>query len=257
MKKQADKSRSERSFEVGESVFLKLQPYVQSSFAPRSNQKLAFKFFRPYKIIAKVGSVAYKLDLPTSSSIHLVFHASQLKKVVSGNVEVTPDVTADIDSLRVPEAILQKKVVNRGVNPVTQVLIKWSNWPSSLATWEDLERLQQRFPSAPAWGQATFQGGGMLTPPLLGLVGVTDLLGPTVESWARSGRSGLSSAGLSPCNLLAVSYVCACCLWLYVLSRREWRINLYEHNFCDESFPLPFYSADLILISQFSYSFLC
>jgi hypothetical protein len=141
MKKQADKSRSEISFEVGESVFLKMQPYVQSSLAPRSNQKLAFKFFGPYKIIAKVGSVAYKLDLPTSSSIHPVFHVSQLKKVVSGNVEVTPDVPADTDSLRVPEAILHKKFVNRGVNPVTQVLIKWSNWPSSLATWEDLERL--------------------------------------------------------------------------------------------------------------------
>jgi len=43
MKRQADKARSERSFHVGDSVFLKLQPYVQSSLAPRANQKLAFK----------------------------------------------------------------------------------------------------------------------------------------------------------------------------------------------------------------------
>jgi hypothetical protein len=71
-----------------------------------------------------------------------------------------------------------------------------------------------------------FKEGGMLTPPLLGLVGVTDLLGPTVESWARSGSSGSSCAGLSPCNLLAVSYACACCLWLYEPGRREWRDQL-------------------------------
>lgn len=48
MKHQADKHRSERSFAVGDWVFLKLQPYVQASLAPRSCQKLAFKFFGPY-----------------------------------------------------------------------------------------------------------------------------------------------------------------------------------------------------------------
>lgn len=47
MKKQADQKRSEQSFAVGDWVFLKLQPYVQSSLAPRANQKLAFKFFGP------------------------------------------------------------------------------------------------------------------------------------------------------------------------------------------------------------------
>jgi len=45
MKSQADKHRSEREFAVGDWVYLKLQPYVQSSLAPRANQKLAFKFF--------------------------------------------------------------------------------------------------------------------------------------------------------------------------------------------------------------------
>jgi hypothetical protein len=49
MKKQEDKNRSERQFAVGDSVFLKSQPYVQTSLAPRSNQKLIFKFFGPFK----------------------------------------------------------------------------------------------------------------------------------------------------------------------------------------------------------------
>jgi hypothetical protein len=70
MKKNADKHRVERSFQVGDMVFLKLQPYKQTSLAPRSSQKLAFKFFRPYKILARVGEVAYRLDLPASSKIH-------------------------------------------------------------------------------------------------------------------------------------------------------------------------------------------
>jgi hypothetical protein len=70
MKRQADKKRSKRVFAVGDMVFLKLQPYIQSSLAPRSNQKLAFKFFGPFEVIARVGPVAYKLRLPASSSIH-------------------------------------------------------------------------------------------------------------------------------------------------------------------------------------------
>ena len=53
MKSQADKKRSDRSFAVGDMVYLKLQPYVQSSLAPRSNQKLSFKYFSPYKSAEK------------------------------------------------------------------------------------------------------------------------------------------------------------------------------------------------------------
>jgi hypothetical protein len=51
MKSQADKHMYEREFAVGDSVFLKLQPYVQSTVASRSNQKLSFRYYGPYKII--------------------------------------------------------------------------------------------------------------------------------------------------------------------------------------------------------------
>jgi hypothetical protein len=88
MKKQEDKNRSERQFSVGDSGFLKLQPYVQMSLAPRSSQKLIFNFFGPFKILEKVGKVAYKLELPPSSAVHPVFHVSQLKQALTDQVEV-------------------------------------------------------------------------------------------------------------------------------------------------------------------------
>jgi len=166
MKMQADKNRSDRSFAVGDFVFLKIQPYVQSSLAPRANAKLAFKYFGPYQVIGKIGSVAYKLQLPPTAAIHDVFHVSQLKKAVSSSAQVSPSPPDPTDSLQVPERILSKRMVSKGVRSVQQALIKWSSWPDSMATWEDLEALRQRFPSAPAWGQAgSLQGGRVTTAP--------------------------------------------------------------------------------------------
>lgn len=69
MKKQTDQHRSERHFAVGDLVYLKLQPYVQTSLAPRSHHKLAFRFFGPFRILDRTGSVAYRLDLPEHSSV--------------------------------------------------------------------------------------------------------------------------------------------------------------------------------------------
>ena len=86
MKRQADKKRSERQFSVGDMVFVKLQPYVQSTLVPRSNQKLSFEFYGPFQITEHIGSMAYKLLLPGSAAIHPVFHVSQLKAMVLPHV---------------------------------------------------------------------------------------------------------------------------------------------------------------------------
>lgn len=163
MKKQADKGRSERQFAVGDLVFLKLQPYVQPSLAPRANMKPAFKFFGPYKVLARVGSVAYKLDLPVHSSIHPVFHVSQLKPAMLPTDKVLAPVPNDIELLRVPEEILQNHSLLVCTRMVDQVLVKWSGWPRSLATWEDRTALQQHFPAAAAWGQVASQDRGGVT----------------------------------------------------------------------------------------------
>lgn len=79
MKSQADKKRRDVQFAIGDLVLVKLQPYRQSSTALRKNQKLGMRYFSPFPIVDKVGSVAYKLRLPPTAKIHPVFHVSQLK----------------------------------------------------------------------------------------------------------------------------------------------------------------------------------
>jgi hypothetical protein len=65
--------------------------------------------------------------------------------------------------MQVPEKILQHRLSARGSRPVLQVLVKWMALPESLSTWEDLVALKQKFPAAPAWGQAVAKEGGGVT----------------------------------------------------------------------------------------------
>jgi hypothetical protein len=98
-KKKADRHRTERSFAVGEQVLLKLQPYAQSTVVNRPCRKLSYKFFGPFTVEEKVGSLAYKLTLPANARVHPVFHVSQLKPFTPNYTPVfaelpkTPDLT--------------------------------------------------------------------------------------------------------------------------------------------------------------------
>jgi hypothetical protein len=169
MKSQADKHRSAREFAVGDWVFLKVQPYVQNSVADRASHKLAFRFFGPFQVEAKVGEVSYKLLLPPKTLIHPVVHVSLLRQAhppVQAEDVRLPPVLADADQELLPDEpqrVLQRRPYLRGSTVRTQALVQWSSMPESLATWEDEAQLRARFPRSPAWGQAATEEGGNVT----------------------------------------------------------------------------------------------
>lgn len=147
MKQQADLHRSERSFEIGDWVYVKLQPYRQQSVVSRSNEKLSPKYFGPYYVSDYVGTVAYKLRFPEESRVHSVFHVSQLKRAV-GDVTVStqlPSVVTE-EHIKRPELILERKMVKRQGRAVTMVLTQWKGQNAEEATWELLFDLQKKFP---------------------------------------------------------------------------------------------------------------
>ena len=79
MKLLADQHRSNKSFSVGDWVYIKLQPYRQSSLRVKGYTKFSPKFYGPFQIVQRIGEVAYKVALPEGCPIHPVFHISCLR----------------------------------------------------------------------------------------------------------------------------------------------------------------------------------
>lgn len=148
MKQLADRHRSERGFEIGDLVYVKLQAYRQVSVSFKPNAKLSPKYFGPYKVLDKVGEVAYKLELPVHSKIHNVFHVSQLRKHVGDMVVSTtlPYQSEDPLQLKEPEAIIDRMTVKRRGRAVTKVLVKWKHQLPEDATWEFYFDLKKKYP---------------------------------------------------------------------------------------------------------------
>jgi len=142
----ANKKRSERIFTIGDSVYLKLQPYRQQTVSRRASHKLAAKCYGPYQIMERIGVVAYRLSLPSSSAVHPVFHVSQLKQHV-GHKIVYDDLPVPHPELRLqPQAILDRRMVRHHNQAATQVLIHWKTLSPSEATCEFAEDLRLRYP---------------------------------------------------------------------------------------------------------------
>ena len=143
MKQRADGKRRDVQFEVGDMVYLKIRPYRQQTLARRRNEKLSPRYYGPYRVQKRIGEVAYRLELPVTSSIHPVFHVSQLRKAFGDPVTSTklpPTLTEDMEVSLEPDSL---EGVRRGSSGCTEVLIRWKGLPDYEATWEPITTIQQ------------------------------------------------------------------------------------------------------------------
>ncbi|GKA10612.1 hypothetical protein Tco_0690045, partial [Tanacetum coccineum] len=89
-KSYADLKRKPMEFQVGDRVMLKVSPWKRVvRFGKRG--KLNHRYVGPFKVLEKVGSVAYKLELPQElSRVHNTFYVSNLKKCYSDEPLAVP-----------------------------------------------------------------------------------------------------------------------------------------------------------------------
>ncbi|KZV25320.1 peroxidase 64 [Dorcoceras hygrometricum] len=162
MIKFANVHRRDIAFQVGDMVFLKLRPHRQQSVCPRVYQKLAPRYYGPFPVIQRIGSVAYKLQLPAGSRIHPVFHASQLKQA-RGNLthplDLPKGLEQDLSVNYEPAKVLAQRHKKRAGFLVPQVLVQWKGRSLEEATWEDAEDFYSQFPSPSLEDKAEIREG--------------------------------------------------------------------------------------------------
>jgi hypothetical protein len=110
------------------------------------DNKLSPKYYGPYKVLQKIGTMAYKLELPAYSQVHIVFHVSCLKKVIGDNIPVQ-NILLELDEegkiILEPEAITDTRIYQLRNRSISEYLIKWRKLSTEDSTWEDESFIQK------------------------------------------------------------------------------------------------------------------
>ncbi|WMV41112.1 hypothetical protein MTR67_034497 [Solanum verrucosum] len=137
-------------FSIGDWVFLKVLP-MKGVMRFGKKGKLSPRYVGPYKIIRRVGQVAYELELPQElSAAHPVFHVSMLRKCVGDLSYITPiedvQVTGDLTYEEVPIAIMDRQVKKLRNKEMALVKVLWRNQQVENVTWEAEEAMKSKYP---------------------------------------------------------------------------------------------------------------
>nr|GEV70059.1 putative reverse transcriptase domain-containing protein [Tanacetum cinerariifolium] len=176
-KSYADVRRKPLEFQVGDKVMLKVSPWKGVvRFGKRG--KLNPRYIGPFKVLAKVGTVAYRLELPQQlSRVHSTFHVSNLKKCLSDKPLAIPldelhiddklrfveelkclsdkplaiplDELHIDDKLRFVEELV--KIMDREIEQLRQscipiIKVEWNSKRGLEFTWEREDQFKQKYP---------------------------------------------------------------------------------------------------------------
>ncbi|XP_071708740.1 uncharacterized protein [Rutidosis leptorrhynchoides] len=127
MKNLADKRRTDRIFDIGAWVYVKLQPHKKVTLRAHKYSKLYPKFYGPYQIISRIGALKEHKGAPPA---------------VMGPI---PPIDGDGTLHAHPIKLLERKMVKKDNHVAIYGLIQWQNGSIEDATWELLEDLYIRF----------------------------------------------------------------------------------------------------------------
>ncbi|GKD39562.1 putative reverse transcriptase domain-containing protein [Tanacetum coccineum] len=121
----------------------------QRSYADKICKPLELQFGD--KILAKVGTVAYQLELPEKlSSVHSTFHVSNLKKCLSNEPLAIPldeiHVDDKLNFIEEPIKIMDHEVKRLNQIRIPIVKVHWNSRIGLEYTWEREDQMQKKYP---------------------------------------------------------------------------------------------------------------
>ncbi|GKE67562.1 putative reverse transcriptase domain-containing protein, partial [Tanacetum coccineum] len=146
----ADRRTKSLEFEVGDMVLLKLSPWKDVMRFGR-HRKLSPHYIGPFRILARVGPIAYTLELPEElKGIHSTFHVSNLKKCLAeGNIFVLMDEMQLDDKLHMieePVEVLDIEVKRLKQSRIPIIKVCWNSQRGPKFTWERTDQIKKKYP---------------------------------------------------------------------------------------------------------------
>ncbi|GJZ71181.1 putative reverse transcriptase domain-containing protein [Tanacetum coccineum] len=148
-KSYADLKRKPMEFQVGDKVMLKVSPWKGVvRFGKRG--KLNPRYVGPFKVLEKVGEVAYKLELPEElSRVHNTFHVSNLKKCHADEPLAVPLDGLHLDDklhfVEEPLEIVGREVKRLKRSRIPLVKVRWNSKIGPEFTWERENQFEKKY----------------------------------------------------------------------------------------------------------------
>ncbi|GKA58010.1 putative reverse transcriptase domain-containing protein [Tanacetum coccineum] len=149
-KSYADLKRKPMEFQVGDKVMLKVSPWKGVvRFGKRG--KLNPRYVGPFKVLGKVGEVAYKLELPEElSRVHNTFHVSNLKKCYADEPLAVPLDGLHFDDklqfVEEPVEIVDREVKRLKRSRIPLIKVRWNSKRGPEFTWEREDQFKKKYP---------------------------------------------------------------------------------------------------------------